>query len=186
MNRSTKFILLAVLLSTVQTASAAGLKIKEKYDEFTKETYLESGSLKVCQPKSAGMAAQCATLRLYWRQSVPNIIKVRVELHGYTSITELAINVGGTITRYESAAPITGLENAGATHASSVNEFMVTAEDLSAISSSSDNGIFRVSGSDGHDDYDLYRKAGFGKDLPADKLREFVDRVRADRAEDQE
>lgn len=64
----------------------------------------------LCQVKSAGFAAQCATLQLAWELSTPDLVAVRVEMPTLTSVLEVAANVDGAIRRYGAEVPVTDID----------------------------------------------------------------------------
>jgi len=181
-----RIVLICVLCLTAGAAFAGKLKIKEEYDDFTKEMYLRSGNVTVCQPRSAGMVP-CATLRFEWRTSASDMIIVHFETSGYTSLTGMAFNVDGNISSHDSVSPTTDLDYdsslaqfAGLSGQSSSNLFLIPLSTLKAVTESEENGIFRITGTDGYANYDFYRKSGFGS-IPADKLRDFVTRVESEK-----
>jgi hypothetical protein len=185
MNRISRLALISVLCLTAGTAIAGKLKIKEHYDDFTKEMYLRSGNVSVCQPRSAGMVP-CATLRFEWRTSASDMIIVHFETPGYTSVTGMAFNIDGNITSFDSLSPTTDLDYDASlaqfstlSGQSSANVFVIPTSVLRAITDSEDNGIFRITGTDGYANYDFYRKSGFGS-VPANKLGDFVSRVESE------
>lgn len=185
MSRIFRAVLFSALFLTAGTAIAGKLKIKEEFDDFTKETYLRSANVSVCQPRKAGMVP-CATLRFEWRTSASDMIIVHFETSGYTSLTDMAFNIDGVISSYESASPTTDLDYDASlaqfstlSGQSSSNVFVVPVSALKGVTQSEENGVIRISGTDGYANYDFYRKSGFGS-IPADKLRDFVTRVESD------
>ena len=185
MSLASRIILICVLCFTAGVASAGKLKIKEEYDDFTKETYLRSKNVTVCQPHKAGMVP-CATLRFEWRTSIPEMVIVHFEISDYLSLQEMAFNIDGVISSYDAESPITDRDydssvaqfNASLGKSSS-NIFVVPLRALKGITESEENGIFRISGTDGYANFDFYRKASFGG-LPVDKLRDLVERVQSE------
>ena len=114
------------------------------------------------------------------------MVIVHFETSGYTSLLEMAFNIDGVISSHDAASPTTDLDyDAGVGQFStslgqnSSNVFVVPLSALKGITESEENGIFRISGTDGYANYDFYRKSGFGS-IPADKLRDFVTRVESE------
>jgi hypothetical protein len=93
-----------VFTISVDASMAASLKISTEYDEITKEPYIQSGELLVCQPRSAGNVP-CADLRLSWRQSAPEIVLIQIEISKYVNMTSIFFDIDGTITEYGANSP---------------------------------------------------------------------------------
>lgn len=176
--------LLSVLLALFAvTAHAAGFKISEQRDDFTRTSAVHGENLKLCQVRSAGFAAECASLHLVWRHEYPDVIGVRLESPGVSSITEIAVNIGGSIERFGADVLVTDFDYShalanlsGSMAWSSANSFVLPVEVLKAIAAQKDNGIIRVLGTHSATDYDFFRRAR-ARGVPADELRQFLDRI---------
>lgn len=161
----------------------ARFRISEEQDEFTKTSYLVGDGLKLCQPKSAGFAAMCATLQLVWRPSEPEVVGIRLEQRGIQNIDRIAVNIGGEISTYGASVATTDfnyeqvLSQLSTVMAwSSANAFVLPVSALEGICADEANGVIRVTGTHEVTDYDFYRKAR-GKGVPADELAEFLDAI---------
>jgi hypothetical protein len=168
-----------VFTISIDASMAASLKISTEYDEIAKEPHIQSGKLLVCQPRSAGKAP-CADLRLSWRHSAPEIVLIQIEIIKYVNMTSMFFSIDGTITEYAADSPTDfDYDESPSVFGyrlgkKSSNVFAVQLSSLKAVTESEKNGVVRITGANSSMDFDFYRKASFGKLLPADKLREFV------------
>jgi len=178
-----KYAFTFVVIMFSMSALAAGLKIKEKYDDFTRETYLEAKAFSVCQSKNAGMMAACGTFQLRWSQATPDVVYMNIGVGGsYVSMTEIFFNIDGEISGFDASDPITNHEydeSIGVSDSSlrkrSSNSFEVPVAILKSVVESSESRIVRVAGTDHVADYDFGRKHMFK--LPFKLLNDFVERV---------
>jgi len=163
--------------------SAHAFKIEQKQDEFTKASYIRASDLKLCQIKSAGFAAQCASLDLVWDPEMPEVVAIRLEQNGISGITQVAVNIGGDIQRFGADTPTyfdysRSIGRASRTLAwSSANMFLLPVSVLEAIAADQGNGLIRVTGLHASTDYDFYRKAK-ARGVPADELRKFLSAIK--------
>lgn len=177
--RISKVFLAIVFTISMDASMAASLKISTEYDEITKEPRIQSGKLLVCQPRSAGKVP-CADLRLSWRQSAPETVLIQIEIIKYVNMTSIFFNIDGTITEYNANGPTEFDYDKSPSSFNyrlgkkSSNVFVVQLSSLKSVTESEKNGVVRITGANSSMDFDFYRKASFGKLLPADKLREFV------------
>ena len=181
-------VIAAVILGLVgASAHAQSFRIEERTDALTRETYLQAKGMKLCQIKSAGFAAQCATLEMAWQPSHPELVALRIEMPTLTSVLEVAVNVDGQVRRYGAEVPVTdinydsGLRMAAGLGFSSANLFVLPVEVLRSLASDPDAAILRVSGTHTSIDFDFRRKAKM-KGLPADELRKFLESVEEEKA----
>lgn len=172
---------LALVLCLV-TLSAHAFKIEQKQDEFTKASYIRASDLKLCQIKSAGFAAQCASLDLVWDPEMPEVVAIRLEQNGISGISQVAVNIGGHIQRFGADLPTDfdynrSIGRAYSTMAwSSANVFILPVSALQGIVADQGNGVMRVTGLHTSTDYDFYRKAK-ARGVPADELRKFLEYI---------
>lgn len=160
--------------------SAHAFEIEEKHDEFTKSSYIYASGFKLCQVKSAGVLAQCATLQLVWLPDDPNTVAIRFEQNGISDISEVAVNLNGKIERFGADIPITGIDYSrsigrasSAMAWTSANVFLLPVRALRAMVDDEASGILRVTGLRASTDYDFYRRAKM-RGVPADDLRAFL------------
>lgn len=171
-----------IFCSFAVQASAQSFKIEERVDALSRESLVQATGLKLCQVKSAGLAAKCAMLQLAWQRTKPDLVPVRIELPELTSVLEVAVNVDGTVRRYGAAVPVTdidydsALQRAAGLGFSSANVFVLPVEVLRSLASNAESGILRVSGTHSSVDFDFWRKAKM-KGVPADELKEFLKRI---------
>jgi hypothetical protein len=170
------------LFLCVLSMSAHAFKIEQKHDEFTKASYIRASDLKLCQIKSAGFAAQCASLDLVWMPDEPETVAIRLEQNGISGISQVAVNINGQIQRFGADLPTDfdynrSIGRASSTMAwSSANVFVLPVAALKGIAADQGNGIMRVTGIHASTDYDFYRKAK-ARGVPADELRKFLDAI---------
>lgn len=163
---------------------ANAFKVEERRDEFTKASYVSASDLKICQVKSAGFAARCASIDLVWSRDEPGVVGIRMTQPDIQSITAIAVNIDGTIHRYGADVGVTDFnydESLGRFASfmawSSTSTFALPVRALEAIASDEDSGIIRVLGTHAATDFDFYRKAK-ARGLPADELRQFLEFIR--------
>lgn len=177
--RISKMFLAIVFTTSIGASMAASLKISTGYDETTEETLVQSGKLSVCQRRSAGKVP-CADLRLSWRPGAPEIVLVQIEINKYVNMTSMFFNIDGTITEYGADSPTEfAYDKSPSAYGyrlgkKSSNDFVIPLSTLKSVTESEKNGVVRITGANSSMDFDFYRKASFGKLLPADQLREFV------------
>lgn len=172
-----------ILFVAVLLVCCTGFKISEQHDSFTKSAYLRANDLKLCQVRNAGFAATCATVHLVWRAETPEFVGVQLQEPGLSSITEIAVNIGGEVQRFGARVPVTDFDYtrtlAGYTSLTSwtsSNSFVLPLAALEGIAASKENGVIRVTGTHASTDYDFYRKAK-ARGVPADELRQFIEAI---------
>lgn len=176
MNTLSRFIILLMIAST---PALAGLKVKEIRDDFTGESYFRSGKVKLCQPKSRGGMAKCASLMFIWKPTKPTVVLMQVTVLDIRSLSQLETRIDGEIDQIESDQLFTDMSVdsfaiSSSTSAESKNVFRIPVSSLRAIASSPENGKVRISGIDSATTYDFHRRTSMGKTTPAMRVAEFL------------
>ena len=176
---------ISILLLIASAPALAGLKVKEIRDDFTGESYFRSGKVKLCQPKSRGGLATCASLIFVWKPIKPTVVLMQVTVLDIRSLSQLETRIDGEIDRIESDRLFTDMSVdpfaiSSSTAAESANVFTIPVSSLRAIASSPEDGKVRISGIDSVTTYDFHRRTGMGKTTPAMRVAEFLAAIEAE------